>query len=103
MLGDILCLFLRKDILNITFEFFSPPRLRSDGHIAQVFMPLFMLHYFSMSWNAMFLVLLTLYSVIHFIINSLPNIFASVLIADTLSDILRGIRDNKKHFLQDAI
>lgn len=27
----------------------------------------------SMSWNAMFLVLLTLYSVIHFIINSLPN------------------------------
>lgn len=39
-----------------------------------------MLHYFSMSWNAMFLVLLTLYSVIHFIINSLPNTIASVLI-----------------------
>lgn len=48
-----------------------------------------MLHYFSMSWNAMFLVLLTLYSVIHFIINSLPNIIVSVLIEDTQLDILR--------------
>lgn len=38
-----------------------------------------MLHYFSMSWNAMFLVLLTLYCVIHFIINSLHNIPLSVL------------------------
>lgn len=80
--------------------FFPPPRLRSDGHIAQVFMPLFMLHYFSMSWNAMFLVLLTLYSVIHFIINSLPNIFASVFIEDTLFDTLKGIRDNIKTFLR---
>ena len=39
-----------------------------------------MLHYFSMSWNAMFLVLLTLYSVIHFIINSLPYVTVFVLI-----------------------
>lgn len=41
-----------------------------------------MLRSFSMSWNAMLLVLLTLYSVIHFIINSLPNVIVSVLIED---------------------
>lgn len=50
------------------------PYLRLKRHIAQVFLPLFMLHYFSMSWNAMFLIPLTLYYVIHFIINSLHNI-----------------------------
>lgn len=60
--------------------------LRDSGLVATLhksFLPLFMLLYFSMSWNAMFLVLLTLYSVIHFIINSLPNVAASVVIQGT--------------------
>lgn len=79
-----------KNGLDVTFEcYFSLhlPRLRSGRHIAQVFLPLFMLLYFSMSWNAMFLVLLTLYSVIHFIINSLPNVAASVVIQGTHSTV----------------
>lgn len=77
------------DELIVSFEWiFLPVRLRSDRHIAQVFLSLFMLHYFSMSWNAMFLVLLTLYSVKHFIINSLPIITASVLIEEKTPEIL---------------
>lgn len=51
----------------------------SNATLHKSFYHLFMLHYFSMSWNAMFLVLLTLYCVIHFIINSLHNITLSVL------------------------
>lgn len=78
--AKILSCLMRKDVFNITFRWTPPPpRLRSNRHIAQVFLSLFMF-IFSMSWNAMFLVLLTLYSVIHFIINSLPNIIISVLI-----------------------
>lgn len=51
----------------------------SDRHIAHVvffLLSLFMLRPFSMSWNAMFLVLLTLGSVIRFIINSFPNVWS---------------------------
>lgn len=84
MIFFFFCLFheAKKRTRCFIFEcYFSlhPPRLRSGRHIAQVFLPLFMLLYFSMSWNAMFLVLLTLYSVIHFIINSLPNVAAVCL------------------------
>ena len=65
-----------RDTSEFVFEeggFFFPS-LRLKRLIAQVFLLLFMLHSFSMSWNAMFLILLSLYCVIHFIINSLHNI-----------------------------
>lgn len=71
---------------------FPPQRLRSHRHIAHIvfffFLSLFMLRSFSMSWNAMSLVLLTLYSVIHFIINSLPNVIVSLIIEEQ-TDILK--------------